>query len=206
MKFCPECGAKLIESHKFCGECGADLRKIINENTEIKEINKNQFDLNSFDLDNDVQTFGGTSFDSFGFNNGINNLNQNNKNNDLTKNELKALEPFETIKLSDGTYAIKSLRNKSEIIVNVPSYVSVIGDEAFAGSDILEVTLSEGLIKIGNRAFANCKDLDTINFPKSLHMIGDEAFSGCSQLDIKIPNSIRCGKNVLKETKCDLKK
>lgn len=201
MKFCPECGAKLSETQKFCSECGTDLREILKEN-EIKseeKINEKVFDSNN---EIEIQTFGGISIESFDFNN----INQNTKQVDLNENELKALEPFETVKLSDGTYVIKKLKNKSEIIVTVPSCVSVIGDEAFAETDILEITLSEGLVKIGNRAFANCRDLDKINFPKTLHMIGDEAFIGCSQFELTIPSNIRCGKDVLKGTKSNINK
>lgn len=201
MKFCPECGAKLIESQKFCGECGTDLRKIVNATIVNETLNKEEdknnqkiFDLNE---NTEIESFGLNSFDTFEFGNDIK---QNIiKNSDETG--LKALEPFETIKLSDGTYAIKSLKNKSEIIIIIPSCVSVIVDEAFAESDILEVTLSEGLVKIGKRAFANCMDLDTINFPKSLHMIGDEAFINCSNLDIIISSDIRCGKDAFKGIK-----
>ena len=33
MKFCPECGAKLV-SQKFCAECGEDLRKYTGQGGE----------------------------------------------------------------------------------------------------------------------------------------------------------------------------
>lgn len=201
MKFCPECGAKLIESQKFCGECGTDLRKIINAINVNESLNKEEDKINpkilEFNDKTEIETFCLDSFNSFEFGTDIN----KNIINNSVETSLKSLEPFEAIKLSDGTYAIKSLKNKSEIIITIPSCVSVIGDEAFAGSDIIEVTLSEGLVKIGKRSFANCMDLDTINFPKSLHMIGDEAFINCSNLNIIIPSDIRCGKDAFKGIK-----
>ncbi|WP_180530479.1 zinc ribbon domain-containing protein, partial [Staphylococcus haemolyticus] len=38
MKFCPECGNKLIENAKFCPECGFKIASINNSSQKIEEV------------------------------------------------------------------------------------------------------------------------------------------------------------------------
>lgn len=64
----------------------------------------------------------------------------------------------------------------------VPDFVTAIGVEAFAkveGIQVKKVTLPEGLVKIGRRAFEYC-DIETVVFPSTLKTIEDEAFQFCS--------------------------
>ena len=87
--------------------------------------------------------------------------------------------------------------------VFVPEGVEDICEGAFEGSDVIEVTLPEGLIKIGKRAFADCESLEKINFPSTLRIISDEAFSGCTSLDVDLPENIKVGADAFK---CTLQK
>lgn len=48
---------------------------------------------------------------------------------------------------------------------------------------IKSITLSEGIAKIGNEAFKDCKSLEKINFPKSLTDVAYNAFDGTAWLD-----------------------
>ena len=58
-----------------------------------------------------------------------------------------------------------------------------IGESAFEGNtDILSLTLPEGLREIGQRAFYECTALKHIDFPESLRTMGFAAFYGCSSL------------------------
>lgn len=107
--------------------------------------------------------------------------------------EAELLEPFEVTKHQNGKYAILSLKNKSELIIEVPSCVESIMDGAFEGSCVMKVTLPEGLVQIRDRAFANCRELMQINFPSTLVAIGSSAFAGCSRLDIAPPQGVRLG-------------
>lgn len=66
--------------------------------------------------------------------------------------------------------------------------IKVITKKAFSypvrigGRVIREVTLPEKLEKISEEAFADCKDLTTINIPATLKEIGEDAFDGCTSL------------------------
>lgn len=62
--------------------------------------------------------------------------------------------------------------------------VVAIGNEAFAGSGIIGVTIPEGVAHIGSRAFAACEMLEEIRLPATLSRIGARAFEGCTALRI----------------------
>lgn len=66
--------------------------------------------------------------------------------------------------------------------------------ESFFFSDcnyIEEVTLSEGIEKIGGYAFKNCLSLGKVSLPSSLRSIGSYAFDECLNLDeIVIPDGV----------------
>lgn len=58
-------------------------------------------------------------------------------------------------------------------------------------SDIVSVTLPEGLTTICDNAFYFCSGLTSVTIPNSVTSIGDEAFAGCSGLtSLTIPNSV----------------
>lgn len=117
----------------------------------------------------------------------------------------RALAPFETEKLQNGSYILTDLKNRKEMFIEIPDGVQIIADNAFAGSDVIDVKLPEGLIKIGNSAFANCTDLETINFPATLRIIGDLAFAGCAALDVEVPEKVRIGKDAFQDTLPDVR-
>ena len=50
------------------------------------------------------------------------------------------------------------------------------GDGCLVPKDITSVRFNEGLIKIGEEAFFNCKSLTSITLPPSLTEIGHDAF------------------------------
>ena len=61
--------------------------------------------------------------------------------------------------------------------------VCEIADGAFEGNaDIVSVQMGAGLHRIGERAFADCINLKTVNIPEEVADIGGEAFSGCLSL------------------------
>ena len=53
---------------------------------------------------------------------------------------------------------------------------------AQVSSDILSVSLPDGLTSIGSSAFENCSALTSITIPNSVTSIGDDAFYNCSSL------------------------
>lgn len=69
--------------------------------------------------------------------------------------------------------------------------VKEIGEYAFIDSAIESVILSEGLTRIGQRAFSGCAKLKSINLPNSTISIGEYAFWNCKELtSIIIPDNV----------------
>ena len=68
-----------------------------------------------------------------------------------------------------------------------------IGKGAFYGCDELEsVSFSQGLTKIENDAFRECKKLTSVSIPSSVTSVGDYAFAGCAAM-----NSLTISEGVL---------
>ena len=59
------------------------------------------------------------------------------------------------------------------------------------GNILTELTIPEGVTKIGSHAFEKCKNLTKVIIPDSVTSIGESAFQGCSSLTgIRIPDSV----------------
>ena len=160
MIICPKCQFE-TEGFKFCPECGCKL--------PAAEIFPAAVDSDAFDWDN-LSDGGSLRIAELS-----------------AQVEEDALAAFEWEKHQNGKYVILSLKDKSEISITVPANVEAIGPGAFEGSDIMQITIPEGLLKIGDRAFADCAELDSIVFPESLRVIGEEAFAGCVHLNTAPP-------------------
>lgn len=75
-------------------------------------------------------------------------------------------------------------------IKNLP--IIEIGNKAFKNSDVESVIVQEGIEKIGNNAFSECKHLKKIELPESLSLIEHSAFNHCVELEsIDIPYKVR---------------
>ncbi|MBR5783108.1 MAG: leucine-rich repeat protein [Clostridia bacterium] len=75
----------------------------------------------------------------------------------------------------------------TEVVVNVPSKldgyrVVAIGDYAFEGKDITDITLSADITTIGVAAFKDCSYLSYVSLPLGLKIISDGAFIDCASL------------------------
>lgn len=96
--------------------------------------------------------------------------------------------------LEDGTAEITWYPGKDEIL-NIPGTldgkkVTSIGDEAFAASGALIITIPDGVKKIGKMAFAGCEATE-ITMPDTVTSIGDWAFSECFYLEhITLSNNL----------------
>ena len=81
--------------------------------------------------------------------------------------------------IESGAYAG---RGDVECVV-VSEGVVEIGDEAFAFCDgLLSVTLPSTLKRIGKSAFQECVNLSKINLPQGIEEIGEAAFCNCLAL------------------------
>ena len=77
--------------------------------------------------------------------------------------------------------------------VVIPSRVTAIGEEAFAGrSWMTSVKIPDGVKYIGDKAFLRCGQLTEVELPSTLVSIGERAFENCSALrEITIPSHCR---------------
>ena len=62
--------------------------------------------------------------------------------------------------------------------------VTSIGERAFEGSEVVAVTLPEGLASVGWFAFYGCRSLLSVTFPVSVSSIGYAVFDGCANLPL----------------------
>lgn len=70
----------------------------------------------------------------------------------------------------------------------IPNSVLAIGDYAFCGAKLTDITIPDGVQTIGENAFNGCPSLQSISLPNSIRTICDGAFYGCPSLEkITIP-------------------
>ena len=65
----------------------------------------------------------------------------------------------------------------------IPDSVTSIGNNAFAATDLVTVTLSANLTSISDELFYNCGSLTSITIPDSVTSIGSYAFGSCNSLE-----------------------
>lgn len=76
-----------------------------------------------------------------------------------------------------------------DTIENLP--VTEIADNAFDSKTKIEnITLPEGLKRIGNRSFYNCCNLSSLKLPNSLVYVGSECFAGIGAQTITFPRNM----------------
>ena len=221
MKNCPKCQVAVSDTAKFCVKCGFNIKKY--EDEQAQEL---------FCPECGTKFSGGTFCPECGYNAAGDLIGEAAPKVDayddswlsdiegdttadvtaavedkLRAERAKPLSAFEYEEHSDGTFTITGLKDKSAPVVNIPSCVVSIGESAFEGSEIVSVTLPDGIIKIGDRAFKDSADLMKINFPESLISVGDEAFAGCEMLDVELPETvIKIGVDAMKDTAPDKRK
>lgn len=75
-----------------------------------------------------------------------------------------------------------SIPSEIEFSGKVLKVTEISDDFANSNSSISSLTINEGIVSIGNRAFRNCANLKTIDIAQSVTLIGEECFYGCSVL------------------------
>ena len=70
--------------------------------------------------------------------------------------------------------------------VTIPEEIKTVGRKCFAGTNVEEVVLPEGIETIDSDAFNFCTKLKKINFPETLKVIDHGAFNGCFSLETVI--------------------
>lgn len=75
--------------------------------------------------------------------------------------------------------------------VELPATLREVGDSAFFGSGLREVTLPDGLRRVAPHCFAYCPELARVALPASLRLIDTEAFDHCPLLErCPLPDSL----------------
>ncbi len=89
--------------------------------------------------------------------------------------------------VSDNAFA----RNTDLVEVSLPEGVRSIGRYAFYGCTALtSAKLPEGLKTIGPGAFCRCSSLESVDLPQGLESIEDQAFLGCPMEEVFLPESV----------------
>ena len=100
---------------------------------------------------------------------------------------------------TDGGYTVKDgVLVSAESVgeeVKIPKGVIAIASQAFKGNKrIKSVYISDGVLYIGQEAFAECEGIRTLSLPDGLLAIANSAFMGCRRLtEVKIPESLKYG-------------
>ena len=101
-------------------------------------------------------------------------------------------DPTEAI-IPEGVEEIGPLaydRLSSLCVVIFPSTLKIIGEKAFAGTNLKSVELPRSLVTIEMQAFSFCRSLTALDVNEGLRVIGQQAFEGCPIEDVYIPASV----------------
>lgn len=104
------------------------------------------------------------------------------KTEGYAKEETCKQEPVFT---NDNDTLIKCTPNGQKTII-IPKGIKTISRACFAGTNVEEVVLPEGIETIDSDAFNFCTKLRKINFPETLKVIRHGAFKGCFFLETVI--------------------
>lgn len=104
------------------------------------------------------------------------------KTEGYVKGEACKQEPVFT---TDNDTLIKCTPNDQKTII-IPEGIKIIGRACFAGTNVEEVVLPEGIETIDSDAFNFCTKLRKINFPETLRVIDYGAFNKCFSLETVI--------------------
>ena len=82
--------------------------------------------------------------------------------------------------LANG-YTWQAAQQSGLKVMKLPAGLKTIQQEAFQGSPAECFVLPDGCLVIGERAFADCKELKLVEIPSSVVAIAENAFEGCGE-------------------------
>lgn len=88
------------------------------------------------------------------------------------------------VEIVDGAIGYGAFYCSLDLVdITVPNGVTKIGSHAFDGcQNLTNISLPASVTEIGAYAFANCENLKYIDLPENLKEIGEAAFYGCDSL------------------------
>ena len=95
--------------------------------------------------------------------------------------------------IEKSTHKLISSAFSNLITITIPEGVTEIADSAFEGCQSLQsVFIPDSVTKIGRKAFQNCKFLQNVNIPEGVTEIDEWTFCGCTSLQsINIPDNVK---------------
>lgn len=94
-------------------------------------------------------------------------------------------EPADDFVIEDGV--LKAYNGTATDVV-IPDGVIVIGEQAFAASEITSVSIPSSVTTIESRAFAGCNALYEISIPDSVTSLGESMFYNSSVKTVRLPS------------------
>ena len=136
----------------------------------ITSIGKNAFyncmGLTSVTIPNSVTSIGGSAFSGC---TGLKNLRIEDGTKTLKLITTSSSTPFDNCPLDtvylgrNISYSYSPFKNKAKIVsLTIGKGVTAIGDEAFSGTGLKEITIPESITSIGKNAFYNCTGLTSV--------------------------------------------
>ncbi|MBQ7849144.1 MAG: leucine-rich repeat protein [Clostridia bacterium] len=105
-----------------------------------------------------------------------------------------AVATFRTKAVPGGCAIVRYEGREKQVVVPPQidgNQVVSLADSAFAGCQVEQVTLPEGLRELRERVFAGCPSLKMVRLPQTLRAIRDRAFEGCISLRrLSVPGNV----------------
>lgn len=93
-----------------------------------------------------------------------------------------------------------------KVLINFSDSITEIGESAFAGNQMENLSLPKNLKKIGNSSFYGCCNIERITIPDSVTEMGKWAFADCSLLkEVTLPNQLEIINKFVFKRCCSLK-
>ncbi len=171
LRFCPECGAKLL-TQRFCQGCGANISNYLNaQSGQGSSESLSGFDFSALENEALKQLREQEMLADFEIEDGV-----------LKKYKGKGGKiTIPACIKSIGKEAFKDNNNVTEVVIE--DGVEIIDELAFyCAMALRQVTIPNSVTRIAKYAFASCSSLTTANIPNQLKSFGGTVFSGCTAL------------------------
>lgn len=108
------------------------------------------------------------------------------------KSRYKIIIPYKIDGMLVDEICDKAFENADITELYIHGEIRKIGKDTFQNSTVKKVVIADGIKRITEGMFRNCKNLSEINIPCTVKSIEREAFTGCKSLEfIAFPKSIR---------------
>lgn len=99
-----------------------------------------------------------------------------------------------TVSFSNSVQAIGACAFENSALygsISLPSALNSIGDNAFCGTQITDITIPSGVETIRKFTFSDCTQLSSVTLPERVTSVDDYAFNGCTQLSsVTLPDGV----------------